>query len=91
MITLSNGVELSESTVVSALKKAGISVEPKPKKHIFKAGDVARNEDGEWRLIVRVCGTLYGIDKRGLRQGSGQGHFEALGYKYVCKLSDTVS
>lgn len=42
MIKLSNGVEISEDTVVSALKKAGISVEPKPKLkqvkiHCFRA------------------------------------------------------
>lgn len=91
MIKLSNGVEISENTVVSALKKAGISVEPKPKKHIFSAGDMAKNDMGLWRLIVRISGKNYSVDRYGTYQGQGQGHFEALDYKYVGKLSNTVS
>lgn len=85
MIKLSNGVEVSEETVVSALKKAGISVEPK---HIFRQGDVAHlrgNSDWptEWRLIInRGYKGLYSVDYHGVIQGDGsQAYFER--YKYV--------
>lgn len=89
MIKLSTGVEISEDTVVSALKKAGISVEPK---HVFEAGDVAVNE-GEadiWRFIIRIDGRLCGVDRHGFNNGKGQKYFEAHNYKFVGKLSDTI-
>ena len=54
LMKLSNGVELSEETVISALKAKGINVEPR---HEFVAGDVAfisgkKSLDG-WRLIIK--------------------------------------
>lgn len=85
MIKLSNGVELSEDTVVSALKKAGINVEPK---HIFEAGDVAyvgsMKSPYDWRLIFSFTGSLYSVNQAGYKQGDGtQGYFERNHYKYV--------
>lgn len=88
MITLSNGVEISEDTVVSALKKAGINVEPK---HIFKTGDVAESEYGGWRLIVKIDSELVSIDESGYEQSKNQAQFEDNGYKYVGKLIDLVN
>lgn len=93
MIKLSNGVEISEDTVVSALKKAGISVEPKPKKHVFEAGDVVEPPWKEKRIIIKVGGDLraFGLDGRQrASQYSGIKNFDGCNYKYVCKLSDIV-
>lgn len=93
MIKLSSGVELSEDTVVAALKKAGISVEPK---HVFEAGDVAYFDgvetDPNWRLIANVGGTLYAINKNG-ENASGhanQSYFETWNYKYVGRQEDLL-
>ena len=86
MIKLSNGVEISEDTVVSALKKAGITVEPK---HIFKAGDVAyvghTKSPYDWRLIFRCDDRkLYSVNQAGNKQGDGsQEYFERNHYNYV--------
>ncbi len=94
MIKLSTGVEISEDTVISALKKAGINVEPK---HIFKAGDVAyagQESPANWRLISLINHKLYGINQNGILQGSltvgGQDHFDAFDYKYVGRQSDLL-
>jgi len=92
MIKLSTGVELSEDTVISALKKAGISVEPK---HVFKAGDVAyyggkTHLSTEWRFIVLIDGKLCAINRWGSVSSTGQESFEACGYKYVGRLSDMI-
>jgi hypothetical protein len=93
MIKLSNGVELSEDTVVSALKKAGISVEPK---HVFSPGDIAYHSGNTttpncWRLITKIGGKLIAIGLNGLPSGSyNQKDFEYHGYKYVGKIWDLV-
>ena len=94
MIKLSDGVEISEDTVISALKKAGISVELK---HIFQRGDIAYNEVGskvhnseDWRFIVSVNGWLCSVDKNGVLQGWGQKYFENCNYKYVGRQSDLL-
>ena len=89
MIKLSNGVEISEDTVVSALKKSGISVEPK---HIFRAGDVAKNYNvtRQWRLIISKGGTLYAVDELGVICGSGQRYFEDFNYKFVGRQKDLL-
>ena len=84
MIRLSNGVEISEDTVVAALKKAGISVEPK---HVFKAGDVAEPSWGGRRIIVRINNTLHAVNLNGLRCSS---LVQKSGYKYIGKLSDMM-
>lgn len=96
MIKLSNGVELSENTIVAALEKAGINVEPVKPKHIFKPGDVAKR-DNLWRLIISFKGTLYAVDKYGTVQGvnnldseQGQAHFEKYDYKYIGRQSDLL-
>jgi len=101
MIKLSSGVELSEDTVVAALKKAGISVEPRRSptasvpKHIFKAGDVAYyggiESLGNWRFIVSAGGKLYAIGSNGLPTGSySQKDFEYHHYKYAGKQYDLL-
>lgn len=95
MIKLSTGTEVSEDTVVSALKKAGINVEPPKPKHIFQAGDVARSKYGYWRLIIKINGKLYAVDKYGYVMGEhsskiGQEHFEEFGYKFIGKQSDLI-
>lgn len=92
MIRLSTGVELSEDTVVSALKKAGIRVEPK---HVFEAGDVAYNSSIKdlysWRLIFRCNGGLYSINQAGTKQGDGsQEYFEHNHYRYVGRQKDLL-
>ena len=94
MIRLSNGVELSEDTVISALKKAGISVEPK---HVFKAGDVAKTNwsgDTERIIINTHGGNLIAVDTHGNQRGSdkdGDGRFRDCRYEYVGRLSDMLS
>ncbi len=87
MIKLSSGVELSESTVISALKKAGISVEPK---HVFEVGDIATRY-GEWRFIVKIDGKLTSVGENGYTSGSyDQKDFEYHCYKYVGRQSDIL-
>lgn len=91
MIKLSNGVEISEDTVVSALKKAGINVEPK---HIFETGDVAycegKIDSDNWRLIVEIHRILYSVDNAGNYIIQGQAAFETYNYKYIGKLKDLL-
>ena len=88
MIKLSNGTEISEDTVISALKKAGISVEPK---HIFQAGDVATSGTTTyWRFIIQVDGKLYSVGKNGYVCGTGQDCFTENEYKFVGRQSDLL-
>lgn len=89
MIKLSNGVEVSEDTVVSALKKAGISVEPK---HVFEAGDVAISDTyDEVRIIVKGGdGTLNAVNINGYWMSRGQSSFESFNYRYIGKLIDLL-
>lgn len=95
MIKLSTGVEVSEETVISALKKAGISVESK---YVFKAGDVAYNEingkshsSDDWRFIVNIDGKLCSICAPGTLQGWEQKYFERNNYVYAGRQSDLLS
>lgn len=94
MIKLSNGVEISEDTVVAALKAAGINIEPVKPEHIFEVGDVANTPDGGWRFIVLIDSKLIAVNQNGIVQGSGsnggQNHFEAFNYKFVGKQSDLL-
>jgi len=92
MIKLSNGVELSEDTVVSALKKSGIKVEPE---HIFRHGEIVENRYGDKRILVRVNGKLQSIDKNGYcmgdeQNGIDQKHCQDYGYKCIGKLKDMI-
>lgn len=86
MFKLSNGVEISEETVISALKKSGICVEPK---HVWAPGDVAyvdgdANYPVSWRLIISINGELKAANQLGWVQGDGsQKYFERNGYKFV--------
>jgi len=89
LIKLSNGVEISEETVVAALEKAGIETKPKPK-HIFKAGDVARNEYGELRIIIKRSGEICSFGLVGEYQNTGQDGFERLNYEYIGRLKDLL-
>lgn len=88
MITLSNGVEISEDTIVSALKKAGIAVEPK---HIFAAGDVARGRCGVRIIASGSSGLLTSYDLDGATWSTGQKSFEDNSYKYLGKLRDMIN
>ena len=93
MIKLSNGVELSESTVISALKKAGINVEPK---HIFRAGDVVNCGcyHKSKRIIIRQSdGKLIAIDEDGTQRDGNDGvnNFSNCNYTYIGRLSDMMS
>ena len=94
MIKLSTGVELSEDTVVSALKKVGINVEPE---HIFKAGDVAEtkwSEDTERIIVHTYDGNLIAVDTDGHQRGNDKdndGRFRDCHYKYIGRLSDMLS
>ena len=89
MIYLSNGVEVSEDTIVSALKKAGINVEPK---HVFEAGDVVEsgNFSNRKRIILQIDGMLKSYNLDGFPQSTGQQQFEANGYKFIGKLKDLL-
>lgn len=89
MIRLSNGVEISEDTVVSALKKSGISVKPKPK-HIFEAGDVAKHPYLGLRIILNIGEKLKSFDQDGCYLSTGQEEFDNESYKYVGKLRDLL-
>jgi hypothetical protein len=56
MIKLSTGVEISEDTVISALKKAGISVEPKPapkKVRLYEEG--CEGDDIFLKVVNDIC------------------------------------
>ena len=90
LIKLSNGVEISEDTIVAALEKAGIETKPPEPKHIFEAGDVAITEYAEWRFIVRVDGKTYSVNKNGLRCSTGQKDFDYYGYKFVGRLKNLL-
>jgi len=92
MMKLSNGVEISEDTVVSALKKVGINVEPSKPKHIFKAGDMAKsgNFSNSKRIILLISGLLRSFDLDGYPQSTGQNQFESCGYEFIGKLTDFI-
>ena len=97
MIKLSNGVELSEDTVVAALKKAGIETNPPKPKHIFEAGDVAYYKGiprpFNWRLIIIVNDKLKSVDRTGYVYNfseDSQEHFERYGYEFIGKLEDLL-
>ncbi len=93
LIKLSNGVEISEETVVAALEKAGIEAhlpEPKKPKHIFEAGDVAKNEYGEIRIIIKKNWKVYSFGLAGEYQNTNQCGFERLGYQYIGRLEDLL-
>lgn len=93
MIRLSNGVEISEDTVINALEKAGINTTPK---HIFRAGDVAyiygSRYPGDWRLIISINGKLKSTNRLGWIQGDGsQKYFENNAYKYAGRQQDLLN
>jgi hypothetical protein len=92
LIKLSNGVEISEETVVIALEKAGIETKSK---HIFEAGDVAYidgiNIPSDWRLIISVEGRLRSVNQNGYVQGNGtQQYFENNHYQYYDRQEDLL-
>lgn len=93
MIRLSNGVEISEDTVINALEEAGISTTPK---HIFEAGDVAyiyeNNNSVNWRLIISIHRKLKSVNQFGWIQGDGsQEYFKNNHYKYAGKQKDLLN
>jgi len=67
LIKLSNGVEISEETVVAALEKAGI--ETKPKEPVF--GDIVTVSGYATRRIILYdkSGKLVGIGRNGNKMG----------------------
>lgn len=71
MIKLSSGVEISEETVVAALKKVGIETEPSKPKHIFEAGDVATTKYENWRFVIRIDGKIQSVNKYGFSCSTG--------------------
>jgi hypothetical protein len=91
---LSNGVEISEDTVINALKKAGISVEPPKPYYVFKAGDVAYygsdRVSSNWRFIVKIKDDLYGINQCGVSCSIGQSDFEECNYRYAGRLANLL-
>ena len=92
MIKLSTGIEVSEETVISALKKVGINVEPK---HVFAKGDIAQvfgnKSPGGWRLIISHGSGLRSVNQCGFIQGDGtQEYFEYNGYKFVGRQKDLL-
>ena len=93
MIRLSNGVEISEHTVINALEKAGITTKPV---YIFKAGDVAyiyeSDRPGSWRLIISINGKLKSTNQLGHIQGDGsQKYFRDNFYKYAGRQQDILN
>ena len=92
MIKLSNGVELSEETVISALKKAGIEVNPPEPGHEFRPGDVAYFDGYEcpecWRFITVG---LKSVSSDGFINGEGtQEYFHKNNYKYAGRMTDLI-
>lgn len=57
MIKLSNGVEISEDTVVSALKKAGIKVEPR-ESSVLLYGKIEGHQDDVYLEFNQVGSTV---------------------------------
>ena len=95
LIRLSNGVEISEDTIVAALEKAGIETKLPETKHIFEAGDVAyvdgTNKCQDWRLIVSINGKLKSVNRNGWIQGNGtQEYFKNNYYIFAGKQSDLL-
>lgn len=88
MIKLSNGIEISEETVINALEKVGIKTAEPP--YIFKAGDVAKNSNGYWRFIITYHGVLYSVNTFGGVCGNSQQYFEENGYEYVDRQEDII-
>ena len=84
----SSGVEISEDTILSLMRNAGIKTEPP--KHIFKKGDVAKTTFGTWRIIISYNGLLYSVDENGDVLVRGQDKFEEIGYEYVGRLKEMV-
>jgi len=99
MIKLSNGVELSEETVISALetiivalKKTRIEVNPPEPGHEFRPGDVAyfngRETPSCWRFITDG---LKSVSSDGFINGEGtQEYFHKNNYKYAGRMTDLI-
>lgn len=94
LIKLSNGVEISEDTIVAALQKAGIETNLSEPQHIFEAGDVAKKLNSifhnNWRFIVRFREELHSFDSKGLYMSTGQDRFELENYKFIGRQSDLL-
>jgi len=84
------GREISEETVIEALKKHCNFEEKFKEKYIFQAGDIAVNCNKEKRIIVGTCGRLVSIDANGNEQSKSQQSFESWGYEKIGKLKDLL-
>jgi len=58
MIKLSNGVEISEDTVVSALKKCGIEVEPEQPPRVLLYGKTKGTDNDVYLKIYQQSNTV---------------------------------
>jgi len=81
------GQKVSESTIVEALKRHCSFQE----NYQFQTGDVAKNEWGEWRVVIKTdIGLIIGCDKFGNWQGADQKDFESVGYQKITTLSELI-
>lgn len=85
MITIRNK-QFSEETIIAALQK---HCNFEGKKYIFKAGDVARHQDGSYRIIIGFSHPI-SYDLYGNKASNCQKDFEFYGYKKVGILNDFI-
>ena len=86
-----NGVPISKETILGWAAQCGVKIEPpKPEPYQFKAADVARNNAGRTRIIVRDYGKLVSYDTDGGFQAGSQEDFEECGYKKIGVITDYI-
>jgi len=85
-----SGREISEDTIVEALKNLCVFDE---NKYEFKPGDVAISEtwNREIRIIVIDANTLKSFSDNGRYMSDGQVGFEKHKYTYVGRISDFIN
>ncbi len=90
-----NGIDKEVSKEICALAVTDYFAkhpEPKPKpKYQFREGDMAKNQYGGTRIIVKVGGEIKSFDLQGHWQGLGQDNFESLGYVKIGVLKDFIT
>ena len=74
-----DGVEVSEDTIRSALKRAGVSL---AKPYQFQAGDIVLSGQGV-RVIIPKGNDLIAIDSECDTMAKGQEQFRSIGYEKI--------
>lgn len=89
------GEEFTEATIIKALESSGHYQTPIKEKYVFKAGDIAQNNNGELRLIFETLGgDLGSIALDGVRilsDTASQNYLEFWDYEKLGEIGDLVN